>query len=399
MRWLKRDFLIKFSLVFVITATILVGMNIFELMNSYISSSSGMDNKTKYKYEELKELRYKTQITDDASDEEYQQAILDIQLLFDSMPEFEGNIILPAIPFEFLSGCMLSCNILLAQNEELPYLIDKKGCSDRGIFVGNTYDGYWSDGKIELGYGKFEVSGIISNDNLELNEEIYIPYDIISDQEKEYVYNKLYSGIMWDNTILIVFASDKAGVVERDMEHLDEKLLSNNVNFELKNMSSSNMDYISFENKGSYSLYKVVKKVICIIAVLFCIFAVFETLRLFISKKKSDITILWSLGTKKSQIVKMLINELGMAIIIGAAVAFIAEWIVYKLIMNCRFIVLVKYGMLSLATVILLAIIMLTVMLVCLLRKPVISVIKSKVSNIAGFFFLDFLFRMYIIKL
>lgn len=44
MRWLKRDFVIKFSVIVVITVTIIVSMNLVELLDKYVKVSLTSEN-------------------------------------------------------------------------------------------------------------------------------------------------------------------------------------------------------------------------------------------------------------------------------------------------------------------------------------------------------------------
>lgn len=44
MRWLKRDFVIKFSVIVAITVTIIVSMNLVELLDKYVKVSLTSEN-------------------------------------------------------------------------------------------------------------------------------------------------------------------------------------------------------------------------------------------------------------------------------------------------------------------------------------------------------------------
>lgn len=56
MKWLKRDFIIKFSVIITVLMTILVSMNLLELLDKYVISSHSMVKVSEYEYQDLKEL-------------------------------------------------------------------------------------------------------------------------------------------------------------------------------------------------------------------------------------------------------------------------------------------------------------------------------------------------------
>ena len=58
MRWLKRDFVIKFSVIVAIAVTIIVSMNLVELLDKYVKVSLTSEKYSDYEYMELKELKY-----------------------------------------------------------------------------------------------------------------------------------------------------------------------------------------------------------------------------------------------------------------------------------------------------------------------------------------------------
>ena len=53
MRWLKRDFVIKFSVIVAIAVTIIVSMNLVELLDKYVKVSLTSEKYSDYEYMEL----------------------------------------------------------------------------------------------------------------------------------------------------------------------------------------------------------------------------------------------------------------------------------------------------------------------------------------------------------
>lgn len=383
MRWLKRDFVIKFSVIVAIAVTIIVSMNLVELLDKYVKVSLTSEKYSDYEYMELKDLKYldKKEGPYDSSEriEMKKKAGEDLDYLLDNLPEFEGNVVFPLVYCSMNDGMIgVSCDVIIAYNEELPYIIDTKNCSEKGIYIGNSYNGYWSDGKVQIDSVEYDVAGIVSSNHLQLNNGIYIPYDVISERGKTDLHRILADYMVYEGAITVYFASDRPGVVEHDIELMKEWCRENGI-VEVVNVSGSNEEYVEDEKNDIRSMpYQIIKKFVCYLAAAFCLFAVFEAIRLYMNRKKADIMILWSAGSKKTVILKMLIKELGMAVLIGVVLAFAAEWLIYGVILGCNLKTVFIYGAYSFAAVVVLTIIMITVMLAATLHKPVISIIKKE---------------------
>lgn len=383
MRWLKRDFVIKFSVIVAIAVTIIVSMNLVELLDKYVKVSLTSEKYSDYEYMELKDLKYldKKEGPYDSSEgiEMEKKAGEDLDYLLDNLPEFEGNVVFPLVYCSMNDGMIgVSCDVIIAYNEELPYIIDTKNCSEKGIYIGNSYNGYWSDGKVQIDSVEYDVAGIVSSNHLQLNNGIYIPYDIITEKGKADLNRTLISYMTFEGGITVYFASERQGVVEHDIELMKEWCRENGI-LEVVNVSGLNEEYVEDEKNDIRSWhYQSIKKAVCYLAAAFCLFAVFEAIRLYMNRKKADIMIMWSTGSKKTVILKMLIKELGMAVLIGVVLAFAAEWLIYGGILGCNLKTVFIYGVYSFAAVIILTVIMITVMLAATLHKPVISIIKKE---------------------
>lgn len=383
MRWLKRDFLIKLSVIVVILCTIVVSMNLVELLDRYISVSLTADSYSDYDYESMKELTYARPLNSDKgviyNEEEvqdYEQIEADIDQLLNTLPEFKGNVDFPSIFMKLDSGKDVCCHVLISFGEKLPFIIDTEGYAEKGVYIGNAHDGYWKDGKVILGGAEYDVAGVISSNYLQLDNEIYIPYELIPENGKKEFYGNLKTYIFHSGYMPVHFSSNEPGVIEHDMELMDKWNLENGI-FTMTDISANEAGYIEDEKRDIPLLYTFIKRFICCVSAFFCVIAVGETIRLFISKKRTDIMILWALGSPETLILKMLIKELGPAILTGTALSFISEWIIYGLIMKCRLESVFLYGLYSLAAVMIMTVIITAVMLAITLRRTVISVIKS----------------------
>ena len=100
MRWLKRDFVIKFSVIVAIAVTIIVSMNLVELLDKYVKVSLTSEKYSDYEYMELKDLKYlNNKDTHDNTEriEMEKKAGEDLDYLLDNLPEFEGNVVFPLV--------------------------------------------------------------------------------------------------------------------------------------------------------------------------------------------------------------------------------------------------------------------------------------------------------------
>ena len=178
-----------------------------------------------------------------------------------------------------------------------------KNCSEKGIYIGNSYNGYWSDGKVQIDSVEYDVAGIVSSNHLQLNNGIYIPYDVISERGKTDLHRILADYMVHEGAITVYFASDRPGVVEHDIELMKEWCRENGI-VEVVNVSGSNEAYVEDEKNDirsmPYQIIKKKKKFVCYLAAAFCLFAVFEAIRLYMNRKKADIMILWSAGSKEN---------------------------------------------------------------------------------------------------
>ena len=90
MRWLKRDFVIKFSVIVAIAVTIIVSMNLVELLDKYVKVSLTSEKYSDYEYMELKELKYlnKKDTHDNLEEIELEKkAVEDLDYLLDNLPD------------------------------------------------------------------------------------------------------------------------------------------------------------------------------------------------------------------------------------------------------------------------------------------------------------------------
>ena len=170
-------------------------MNLVELLDKYVKVSLTSEKYSDYEYMELKDLKYlNNKDTHDNTEriEMEKKAGEDLDYLLDNLPEFEGNVVFPLVYCSMNDGMIgVSCDVIIAYNEKLPYIIDTKNCSEKGIYIGNSYNEYWSDGKVQIGSEEYDVAGIVSSNHLQLNNGIYIPYDIITEKGKTDLYRSL----------------------------------------------------------------------------------------------------------------------------------------------------------------------------------------------------------------
>lgn len=365
MRWLLRDSVIKISVIVAVLMTIIVSMNLIELLDKYVAISLSPNGDVRYEYQEIMELHYtipSSYVTYDTVDNEMtSKEKLQIREHLDdfitNMPDFMGNISIPLVYFKLNEGVDVRADILMAYNEKLPYMIDYKNKDGDGIYIGNSYNGYWNGDTVTLNGEFVKIAGIISSEYLALDNSVIVPYKTLKTLAKKQLLDSLTSDIFYDRKITIIFSSNLSDVTTNDMRLMEEYISGKSL-FELKSISDDTGERIEQEKDSTPQIYALIKRIVCIVSALFCFIAIFEVIRLFLNKKKKDITILWALGSKRIVVYRMLIRELGLSIVVGTALAFVFEWIIYGLIMKCRFETVLFYGIYAGIFVVLAALIM-----------------------------------------
>lgn len=376
MKWLKRDFIIKISVIAAVLMTTLVSMNLIELLDKYVNVSLAMDGNSQYEHQELKELRYiRKMITDDGHSwsnaeeaEEIERIEGEIKIFIKELPQFTGNITIPLVYMNLNGGVDVSSNVIISFNEKLPFIIEYLSKDTDGIYIGNSYNGYWSGDAVNLNQWHYKVSGIIRSSYLQLDNSVIIPYLCMNDMAKEEFYNNLAVNIFYDKKIPVYFSSNSDNVIDSDMKTMEKYISENNV-FSLQNIGDATEEDIEAEKRDTLAIYRIIKQIVCIISALFCFIAIFGTIKLFLNKKKKDITIMWALGSPKTLIFKMLIKELGLAILAGVILAFLFEWIIYGIVLQCRLATVFIYGSYALIVVVIMALLMITVIMNIMLKK------------------------------
>lgn len=387
MRWLRRDPIIKISVIIVVLMTIIISMNLIELLNKYVKVSLTPDSGIRYEYQVMKELHYTIPDPYESEDSvgndviaKEKAAIKEIlRDFFSNMPDFSGNVAIPLVYFKFNEGVDVSAEVLLSCREELPYNIDYKNDNNdnnEGIFIGNSYNGYWDGDSITLNGEEIMVAGVISSVYLTLDNSVIVPYKILNGLAKDRLLDSLTNDVFYDRKIPICFSSNHENVISYDV-NLMEKYIVDKGLLEIKNVGEDTEKEIELEKDDTPIIYSFIKNIVCIISALFCFVAIFEVIRLFLNRKKKDITILWRLGVKKIILYRILIRELGLAILLGVILAFLSEFIIYGLIMKCSFLTIILYGIYACIIVVLIAFIMMAGITNHLLKRCAICEIKE----------------------
>lgn len=106
---------------------------------------------------------------------------------------------------------------------------------------------------------EYDVAGIVSSNHLQLNNGIYIPYDVISERGKTDLHRILADYMVHEGAITVYFASDRPGVVEHDIELMKEWCRENGI-VEVVNVSGSNEAYVEDEKNDIRSMpYQIIK--------------------------------------------------------------------------------------------------------------------------------------------
>ncbi len=379
MKWLKKDSAIKISVMITVIMAILVSMNLVELMNRYVISSYEMVRNSEYEYQELWELHhykeslYANGATDnDAHAKRMAELLEDVRDFMDNLPEFSGNITVPLVYMRLNEGMDICVNVVLSFNEELPYEIEKVSDYTDGVYIGNSYNGYWEDGELLLNSVTHKVAGIIKSSTLRMDNTVVIPYAGMNETARENLLIQLATYLLYDREFPVYFSSASGSSVESDTEIM-KKYIGEKGIFSLAAADNSVEEDIEYEKDDTIVFYRVVKNMVSVMAGIFCFISVFEALRLFLNRKKRDIAIMWSFGSKKTEIYKMLIRELGVAVFIGIVLAFVLQWLIYVVILGCRVYTTFAYGMYALAAVLVISLLMMFLITQKLIRKEKIN--------------------------
>lgn len=376
MRWIKRDPIVKVSVIITVLMTVIVSMNLIELLDKYVNVSLALDSNVRYAHQEMKELYYTIpspyESGNSADNEAVAKEKAEIKTFLNdfitNMPDLSGNVSIPLVYFKLNEGVDICSDVLLTYNEKLPYKIDYKNGERDGIYIGNSYNGYWSGTTVTLNGDPVKVAGVISSAYLSLDNSVVVPYQALNSLARERFLDSLTSEIFYDRKIPICFSSNLDNVTVQDIQ-LMEKYIADKGMFEMKNIGGDTEEEIESEKDNTPRIYSFIKQIVCIVSALFCFIAIFEIIRLFLNRKKKDITIHWALGSKRIVVYRMLIRELYLSIIIGAILAFICEWVIYGLIMKCDLATVFIYGVYAVVIVVLMAFIMMIGITNNLLKK------------------------------
>ena len=219
------------------------------------------------------------------------------------------------------------------------------------------------------------LHGVITNSNMSFCSDIYVPYEILSEESKNRVADDIYVTMDLDYQV-IIFASEYAIVVNKDVE----KFIADWSNiFKIEEVKPEYLENLAeIQKNDTLGDLGPVKNILCFITAFFSLIAVFETIRLAVLRQKKEIAIMWSMGYHKMRIFTYLIQEFCIPILIGAAGAFLLEWGVYFGVLHLDNQAVLRYGLYSLASILALTLIIIALMLTSALRKPVIMDIKSE---------------------
>ena len=360
----KKNFLARIIVAAVIFISMVANMTVSNLLDKFAESKINKKTVDEMTYSEIG-ISCGISDGDGSADAKFFPSLLD-----EGIPEFEGNVFLVEVFSELNGGGSYPVSVALALNENLPYT--EEILNDEGVYLGDGYGQYVDGNELNLFNDDYVLKGFLKNNTLGDNNEIIIPYELLSDVSKIYL-----SACLDHGEIALMFESDMEGVVERDIDKANEWLKNNSYNELLHDEDNFISEYVEEEKQKGATVFKKINNILNVITMAYCILAVFEAVRLLLNRKKEDILVLWALGSKKKVIFEYIFKIVTLPIVWGTLVALAFEVLIYGVMMNYSVGVFMKYAAISCICVIVIVCIMILTMISMMIRKPIIQEIKG----------------------
>lgn len=367
----------KLAIAVTIFVSMFVSMNLSGIFEKVIAATSTEDAFSGYRYEKnLSVNLIETNIDWDGHENRQvtKQNQVDILATLLEIPSFKGNISITNFYGTFNDGVRVFCDLIVSQNESLPYKIEKWENDSGGVFIGNALKKYLDGNKIKIFRDELPVSGIIKSNDLSKINKIVVPFESLSENSKKESVKSMFYSV---SSVTVCVGSSFQQNVEKDLETLTE-WLGNTGNFTVSPISENVREEIRDNHGETFFVFENIKDVITIIAFIFCILAIFETIRLYIVRKKTDIGILWSMGTKGAVLRRILIKDLSKPIVFGILTATVCEVLIYTFAFDLSITAVLKYAALAIAVVIIIEGLLMEIVLRVNMRKSIAAMVRNE---------------------
>lgn len=255
--------------------------------------------------------------------------------LLDDFSSVDGNLSCE-IGGNVAGGASRICKIYIAQNENLPIIIERD-MSDNGVYVGNGLLEYVSDDMINVFGSNIPVAGIIAARGLEKNTDIYVKYGDLSENARAYVADYITMQLLENKACYFEYGSNSAG---------DMIQFCNNINSDVYECTYEN-SLPESENTSGSGITSGIKNTVYVLTACICFGVVFRTMLLYVSEKYRLIFISQSFGMSNIKIIFPIIMEYVTAWIISVIYAGIIGALLYYLSGTFYIGVILKYWAVS----------------------------------------------------
>lgn len=325
---MKRNMNVKILICINVITTVLIMMNLAELLGRLVemTKNSGLLNYTYTSHYNV------SMEVNDLNETDMKEAYQTIDNLLSDMAALPFNVSIPSVGGMIDNGENIFCTLYLSMKEPLPYTLEigtYDEMNERGVYIGNRYEGLIKDGYINIFREKLPVSGIMKGIGFNKNDRVVVKYsDLNKSYRSETVcelsyatddgIRKIYLGIDVGSNLV------KLNQIKTEFEDIMKRY---------PDVTYKATDYV-MNQEGDSNNFLIegmgnLKSVLYVIAVMFCIISSIYVINLYLTSKKKYIAISYALGLSKRITFLMIIKEIGQAFIGGVCISFVLEIIVY----------------------------------------------------------------------
>lgn len=324
---IKRDLLPRFLLFITTVIFLLIVMNLVGIMDKFSKSQLEAYAGENYINNIYYELTFKASA--DELESSYDKAKEDLSIFFESMKEAKANIFICEIPLQVNNGQKEDFQVYLAFNESVPYPLQsgEYDFDKTGVYIGNANKEFMSEtGEVLISRDSLKVLGIMESKSLEQNEEFLVNYNTLSSEGKNAVleiimFQKYEMGDV-DEPLVICLGSNNCELGE------DELLLSKTAD-KLSTINIEKVTEMEYEDESLSGSLGSIKKVVYIVAFLFCVINVIQVMELYTKRKRKDIAICRAFGKSYFSIYGEMFKEVAVMLLCGGLIAGLLELVVY----------------------------------------------------------------------
>ncbi len=354
-----------------VVVAVLIAMNLTEMMSRLVKVAH-IGVSSDYTYTEHYNVRMQFNSKDEM---DRKQAYQTMDNLLCDMAVLPVNAYISSIGGMIDNGDNVFYTIYISMKEPLPYTLES-GSYDKinqpGVYIGNRHEWLIKDNCVSVFREKLPVSGIMEGIGFNKNGDVIVKY---GDLDKEYRCEEVCE---WVHSVsdekMEIRIRINLGSRQTEMKYASkefEKIVDRypNVSYEKLNLT------IDESKMGSNTMDKMAgefKRVLYIVAVLFCVISSVYVINLYLSQKKKDIAISYALGLGKRITFFMIVKEVGPAFLGGVCTSFVLEIIVYTALRGYAVGTVLLYGVCGAFCVMALYLVIIFITFMKIFRKGIV---------------------------